>query len=90
MLGFDRFHSPWNMNWMNGTKQNFCVSAVLLYTITILQITLLLLDSVCNFGIQIHTSQMTFFLNPICILYSRLYCLSYDVKLFIQIKYCLH
>ena len=22
-----------------------------------------------------------FFLNPICILYSRLYCLSYDVKL---------
>ena len=30
MLGFDRFHSPWNMNWMNGTKQIFCVSAVLL------------------------------------------------------------
>ena len=49
------------MNGMNDTKQIFCVSAVLLYTITILQITLLLLDSVCNFGIQIYTSQMTFF-----------------------------
>ena len=49
------------MNGMNDTKQMFCVSAVLLYTITILQITLLLLDSVCNFGIQIYASQMTFF-----------------------------
>ena len=75
------------MNGMNDTKHIFGVSAVLLYTITIIP---LLLDSVCNFGIQIYTSQMTFFLNPICILYSRLYCLSYDVKLFIQIKYCLH
>ena len=58
------------MNRMNDTKQILCVSVVLLYTITILQITQLLLDSVCNFGIQIYTSQMTFFLNPICILYS--------------------
>ena len=49
------------MNGMNDTKQIFCVSAALLYTITILQITLLLLDSVCNFGLQIYTSQMTFF-----------------------------
>ena len=48
------------MNGMNDTKQIFCLSAVLLYTITILQITLLLLDSVCNVGIQIDTSQMTF------------------------------
>ena len=49
------------MNGMNDTKQFFCVSAVLLYTITILQIILLSLDSVCNFGIQIYTSQITFF-----------------------------
>ena len=37
------------MNGMYDTKQIFCVSAVLLYTTTILQITLFMLDSVCNF-----------------------------------------
>ena len=58
------------MNGVNDTKQIFCVSAVLLYTITILQITLLLLDSVCNFGIQIYTSQMTFSESHLYIVFS--------------------
>ena len=50
------------MNMTYNTK-HFCVPAVhvLFYTLTILQITNMLLRSVCNFGIQVNTSQITFY-----------------------------